>query len=430
MEKEKKELKKILVFPGGSEIGLEINRALYNCKNILLYSANSRVSNHSSYVYKNNNIISDVNCSLWIRELNKLIKQKQIDYIYPAHDKVLIALSENREKIKAEIILPSKEVCKITRSKKETYNKFKNIIPVPKMIEDFSDIKWPIFLKPNKGQGSENTFLVKNIEEVNFYLNKYSDMLAMEYLPGKEYTIDCFSDKNKKLLFCGGRERVRIRNGISVSSQIVKNDIFINFAKKIINNLDIFGAWFFQLKETADRKLKLLEIAPRISGTMSLYRTLGVNFPLLSIYQRANTKIEIMTNNFDVKVDRALISRYKHNLKYKNIYIDFDDTFVVDGKVNSGLMKFIYQSKNQDKRIILITKSESDICKQLEKYCISKNIFSEIIQIDKSDSKTKYINKKFSIFIDDSFSERREVAKNKIPTFDLSMLDLLFDDRN
>lgn len=37
---------------------------------------------------------------------------------------------------------------------------------------------------------------------------------------------------------------------------------------------------------------------------------------------------------------------------------------------------------------------------------------------------------KGAIFIDDSFAERREVAEAcGIPTFDLSMLELLLDDR-
>lgn len=41
----------VLVFPGGTEIGLEIWRSLKDCKEIRLYSAGSEVSNHAPYVF-------------------------------------------------------------------------------------------------------------------------------------------------------------------------------------------------------------------------------------------------------------------------------------------------------------------------------------------------------------------------------------------
>ena len=41
----------VLVFPGGTEIGLEIQRALCQCKDIRLYSAGLDVSNHAPYVF-------------------------------------------------------------------------------------------------------------------------------------------------------------------------------------------------------------------------------------------------------------------------------------------------------------------------------------------------------------------------------------------
>ena len=33
----------------------------------------------------------------------------------------------------------------------------------------------------------------------------------MDYLPGKEYTVDCFSHRTHGLMFCSGRERVRVK---------------------------------------------------------------------------------------------------------------------------------------------------------------------------------------------------------------------------
>ena len=42
--------------------------------------------------------------------------------------------------------------------------------------------------------------------------------IVCEYLPGEEYTVDCFSDREHGLLFAGARVRRRTRNGISVNT--------------------------------------------------------------------------------------------------------------------------------------------------------------------------------------------------------------------
>ena len=53
-------------------------------------------------------------------------------------------------------------------------------------------------------------------------------------------------------------------------------------------------------------------------------------------------------------------------------------------------------------------------------------IFDEIIHLTNRERKSDFISADKSIFIDDSFSERKEVASALgIPTFDNSMIELL-----
>jgi hypothetical protein len=50
--------------------------------------------------------------------------------------------------------------------------------------------------------------------------------------------------------------------------------------------------------------------------------------------------------------------------------------------------------------------------------------------LKKNESKADFINPQGSIFIDDSFSERKSVFyKLGIPTFDCSMIEMLIDER-
>jgi len=191
----------VLIFPG-----LEIWNSLKECKEINLFSVGSPLSNHAPYVFNNHTIIPDVHTINWLNELNSVLKKYDIDYIFPAHDDVIVALACNSDKINAEIISSPLKTCLITRSKTETYIKFKDLLPVPKIFKDPLKIdKFPVFVKPDKGQGSQNTFKVNKKNLLKILLDSDPDLITLEYLDGHEYTVDCFTDRKKGLLFCSGR---------------------------------------------------------------------------------------------------------------------------------------------------------------------------------------------------------------------------------
>lgn len=57
-----------------------------------------------------------------------------------------------------------------------------------------------------------------------------------------------------------------------------------------------------------------------------------------------------------------------------------------------------------------------------------RELFDNIIQIEKGEEKSDFINELNSIFIDDSFSERYKVNKElNIPTFDINAVESLID---
>lgn len=425
--------KNILIFPGGTEIGLEIWNSLKDCKEVELFSAGSPVSNHAPFVFKNHSIIPDIHNKKWINILNDIIEKLNIDYIFPAYDDVLLALSQNSVMIDAEIISSPPNTCKITRSKSKTYELFKRILPVPQTFENISDIKkYPVFVKPDKGQGSKHAKIVNDFNSLRCVLEKYPDLIILEYLSGKEYTVDCFSHRKKGLLFCGGRERIRTKNGISMNSKPVPskiNKIFEKYALIITNLLELHGAWFFQLKQDSKGEYKLLEIAPRISGTMATHRVLGVNFPLLSIYEKEGFEVDIITNENHVEIDRALCNCYKHDIHYNKVYVDLDDTLIIKNKINTQIVKFLYQAVNEGCQIVLISKTVNNIRSYLKKWKL-ECLFDEVIILNKDDNKSDYIKPENAIFIDDSFNERKSVfMRHHIPTFDSSMIEMLIDFR-
>lgn len=421
----------VLVFPGGTEIGLEIHKALNQCKDIKLFSAGSNISNHAPYVYARHFVIPSIHEAGWIEKLNQVVADNSIDYIFPAYDDIIVALVQHEERIKARIVSSPLETCLITRSKSETYRHLASFLPVPALFADIDTVdRYPVFVKPDKGQGSEDTHLIKSREELTQLLQEKKERIVTEYLPGEEYTVDCFSDRESGLLYCSGRERVRTKSGISMSSRIMAHqEIFVDYAKIISSRLSFHGAWFFQVKKDRDGICKLLEIAPRIAGTMALHRVQGVNFPLLSIYEQERIPVAVLKNNAYVEIDRALVNRYRHQIEYSTVYVDLDDTLILHGKINVQVIGFLYQCLNEGKRIVLLTKHDKNLEQTLEKYRLS-GICDKIIHINKTDAKADYIKEFDAILIDDSFSERKAANDRLgIYTFDCSMVEVLLDER-
>jgi len=419
----------ILVFPCGSEIGLEVARAFEGIKHVQLIGGSS-VDDHGKFVFqKYIDHIPKVNAPDFLESITKIIYDYDIDYIFPAHDDVVVTLAKAQHKLPCKVIGSPSHTAILSRSKVMTYKFFKSIISVPTVYnkEDLHDeILYPLFLKPDVGQGSKGTHRVNNKEEATFYLKKDPSLMILEYLPGEEYTVDCFSDTNGTLQFSGARRRNRISNGISVNTMIVEDPEIQKIAKKINEHIFFRGSWFFQVKRNRKNKLTLLEIAPRIAGSMALYRMQGINLPLLSYYCQKGIPAEILQNNVYVEMDRALNNRYLIDVSYDHVYIDFDDCIFFNNKINEVVIKFLFQCLNKGIKIYLITRHRGNIYDTLADLRIEQ-IFDKIIHLkDRKEKKSDYIRHQHAIFIDDSHKERRDVAMTLgLPVFSVDSLECL-----
>lgn len=405
--------KNILVFPCGSEVALEIYRSMQYSIHFNLIGANS-TDDHGEFVF--DQYIGGMpfaNEPEFIPTIQNIVKEKKIDAIYPAMDSVIDILKKNEKILGCPVISSPAETTSVCLSKSKTYNRLEGIIKTPKIYASIHEIKnFPVFLKPDIGYGSRGVKKVNSIEEGLEHLNKYPNSIILEYLPGKEYTIDCFTNFDRKLLYAGARERKRIVNGISVNTSTMKSDVrFQQIAEAINQKLDFSGAWFFQVKESADESLVLMEIAARIGGSSSVYRIKGVNFAMMSAFNAFKIPVAVLDNSYQVEMDRALDCKYKVNLKFQHVYFDFDDVVILNEKVNTDIVQLIFSFINQGKQIHLITKHERDIHESLRQYRL-QNLFDEVIHIKKEDKKWKYIKATDAIFIDDSFAERKEVKDN------------------
>lgn len=405
----------ILVFPCGSEVGLEINKSLKDIAFLTLYGGSS-VSDHGMWEYENYiNYVPHISDNKFVDKINAIIDAYQIDFIFPALDSVVLKLSEVRDLLKASVLTSSKEAVEICRSKSKTYEKLDGESYLPRWYKKVSEVdEYPVLMKPAVGQGAQGVKIINDVENLNFeLLHRDEEQVICEYLPGTEYTVDCFTDKTGVLKFCAHRSRSRIKNGISVNSVLEPYDKEIEkIALSINENLQFRGAWFFQVKISKAGEYKLMEVATRVAGTMCVERARGVNLPLLTIFDALGYDLDI-TPQFDVvETDRALENCYKVNFNFDELYIDYDDTIVVHDKVNLQAVSLLYKCVNKNIPVYLVTKHYKDINLALKERKISPDIFKEIIHITDKDNKGDFIRpSKRALLVDDSFAERNRIQK-------------------
>lgn len=422
----------ILVFPCGSEIGLELHHALKDIRFVTLFGASS-VSDHGEWVYRNyRGDIPYVTAPDFIEKMNQCIDEWKIDMVFPAMDSVVLELSAHRRELHAQLLSSPDEAAAICRSKSKTYQALAGCGFLPEVYDSPGAVAhYPCFLKPAVGQGSQGAKRIASREELEQELaRREEEQVICEYLPGQEYTIDCFTDRHGVLRYAACRGRYRIRNGISVNSRLTAPDERIREIAEIINSRISFrGVWFFQLKRNAAGDYRLLECATRIGGTMCIQRAAGINLPLLTIFDALDMDVEIDPQVTDVTVDRALENLFRIDMDYDHVLLDFDDTLIVHGRVNPTAIHFLYQCAERNIPVTLLTRHDTDVRVDLKRYKICQELFDRIICIPRSERKIDHVSPgEHTIFIDDSFAERSQMRSTYgIRCFGVESLEALLD---
>lgn len=417
----------VLVFPCGSEIGLEIHAALRHAKDICLHGASS-VSDHGEFVYaRYRQIPAQAGSAELIEQLNGLIDAWDIDLVVPAHDSVIPILAGSVNDLHAPAMVPEPAVAAICRNKNRTYERLQGLGFIPRSA-DPETTGYPIFAKPAVGQGSQGAERVDTATRHQQLADSGIEYVFSEYLPGTEYTVDCISAADGVLLHAAARVRGRVKSGISVRTEPAPGDPALEaMALAIAGELRLKGAWFFQARRDRDGVPKLLEVAPRIAGSMALNRMRGINYPLLSIYAHLGKPFTVLPQQYPLIMDRALGNRWRAGLTYERVYLDLDDTLLVRGSPEPQVMALLYQWNTQGIPVVLVTRHATDPAQTLARHRICVDLFERIVHLRDGSPKSAVIPPgESAIFIDDAYRERADVAAaHGIPVFDVDAVEQL-----
>lgn len=420
----------VLVFPCGAENASEIHAALTHSLHVNLFGASS-VDDHGRFTFQQyDGDLPKIDSADFTKKFAALLRRWNIDLVFAAHDSVAAHLALLTKSLGFYLVNGETETTRITRRKSLTYAKFAGANWLPTVYSNvgvaIAANAWPILIKPDCGQGGQSITVVNDAAALQSACDLIPDPVICEYLPGQEITVDCFSDRNRKLVWVGARTRERIRAGISMRSQLLPSCSDVDrIATEINVGLVLRGPWFFQLKKDVLGIWKLLEISCRVAGTMVAQRARGVNLPLMAIHDYLGRDVKPLPEIRVGLIDRNISTLAALEFEFDTVFLDLDDTVIENGVAKPHIMSFIYGMKALKKRIVLITRHTEAVSQTLLKAHVAETLFDEIIQIGAAELKSTYVTPR-AIFIDNHFPERLDVANRcGVPTFDVDTIALL-----
>ena len=285
----------------------------------------------------------------FITDVLALCLKKEIKIILPLVTKELIPFSKHSKEFEEKginVLVSPSHALEIANNKSRLYEFLEwRGIPVPafRVVESVDQFKTaveelgyplkPVCFKPSVSNGSRGFRIVSeqmneldllfNYKPTSTYLSLpdsirilssgfFPELLISEYLPGEEYSVDCIAKHGQPVLIVP-RLRKRMINGISVEGEFVKDETIISYCIQIITALSLHGNIGIQVKRSATSQFLILEINPRVQGTISAALGAGVNLPELAVKQELN--LPISSKELEVKWNTKF-SRYWNEVFY------------------------------------------------------------------------------------------------------------------
>lgn len=309
--------------------------ALILNKNLKIYGSDMDLTAPSLAYCDHTRLTAAMRSTKYIDDLLEICKKDKIDLIIPTIDTDLLILSENKrrfENIGTKVMVSSPDMIRICRDKNNTFNFFDKCgLKAPMPIDDWRKYKsgYPAFIKPKDGSSSINAFKVSNVKELELYAAQIDNYIVQPFIEGREYTIDIFCDFNGRPLSIVPRERIQVRAGEVLKTQITMDSVMISEAEKICEAFKPYGPITVQLIRDNMGIDQFIEINPRFGGGAPLSMKAGARSAEYILKLLDGEKAEYCN---DI-ADGAVYSRFDMSVcvsdgknKIKGVIFDLDDT--------------------------------------------------------------------------------------------------------
>lgn len=135
--------------------------------------------------------------------------------------------------------------------------------------------------------------------------NPMPTIMAMEFLPGVEYTVDLLADHGKTM-YIAGRRNTTSSMSIAQTSVVEKKDSAYKLCEDIVRELNLDGNIGFDFMMDENDTPWLTDLNPRVTATIILYAGAGMNFPYLRVKQLLGEELP----EIELKYGTKLVRKY------------------------------------------------------------------------------------------------------------------------
>ncbi|MBD65291.1 MAG: ATP-dependent carboxylate-amine ligase [Halobacteriovoraceae bacterium] len=251
----------------------------------------------------------------YFESILNICKTESVDLILPQTTREIEYYSNAKERFALQgikVLVASQAAITLANNKKRTMEAFNDLkLPCPEFYS-FNDLvsfesaferlagkdEKPVVVKAPFSNGMRGLRIIRNnpwnqdrflsdkpsgveIDKEDFVKmmgkdSSWVELLACEYLPGSEYSIDAFIGKEVSIAI--PRKRDQIRSGISFKTTIdMSQKDMIDHTLSVAREIGLEGVFGFQFKIAEDGTPKVLECNPRVQGTMIASILAGAN---------------------------------------------------------------------------------------------------------------------------------------------------------
>lgn len=283
----------------------------------------------------------------YIDTLLRICKKEKVNIFFPFMDEEL-ELIEDRlsdfQNLGVTVSIASREVINTTNNKLKFYEYLKrngfdipefysvtNIDEYEKACKKLGYPEQKICIKTIFGSGSRGVrildeqadmysqfieekpncmVLTKSIfDSIIMGQKRLEPMMAMEYLPGAECSVDVLAEDGR-IIYMVGRESNNVLASIPQDSILKEIPEAYEVCQKVCELLRIDGNADFDFKYDKNGKPVLMEVNPRLAATMSVIAMGGVNLPYLRIKQLLGEDLPQLKVNYGIRFKRRYLDMF------------------------------------------------------------------------------------------------------------------------
>lgn len=223
----------------------------------------------------------------YIPQLLDICREEQIDLLIPTIDTDLLILSQKKadfEQIGTKVLISAEDKIALCRDKRLTADFYISCgVDSPRPVDKVENYQggFPAFIKPRDGSSSIDAYRADTLEELRMLSERVKDYIIQPFIAGREYTVDVLCDFDGSPIYITPRERLAVRSGEVLKTQITQDDRMIEESLNVVKGFSPCGPITLQLiRQEGTGKDYFIEINPRFGGGAPLSMLAGADAAL------------------------------------------------------------------------------------------------------------------------------------------------------